>query len=145
MRVYTIDSSVIIKWIFPEKTEENHVPQALLLLRAIKQNTIKVLQPTHWLAETIAVIVRLQPEIAGESIDLLSAMEFPVINIPEVYQLACQLSERYEHHLFDTLYHAVALYSGNAQFVTADEKYYRKTYKQGAIVRLDEFSSFDFL
>ena len=50
----------------------------------------------------------------------------------------CQLSHRYQHHLFDTLYHAVAINSPHTQLITADEKYYRKSYKEGAIIRLSD-------
>lgn len=143
MKSLVIDASVIVKWIFPERTDEDHLPQALNLLQAIRQGTIKVLQPPHWLAEAAAVVVRLKPKVAEEAVMLLNALEFPVIDTPEIYHIACQLSERYHHHLFDTLYHAVALYNGHAQFVTADEQYYRKVVKQGAILRLADFSIFD--
>ena len=143
MKSVVIDASVVIKWIFPERTGEDNSAQALNLLQAIKQGSIKVLQPPHWLAESIAVIVRLQPKIAKDAIHLLNAMEFPIIDTPEIYYTACQLSDRFGHHLFDTLYHAVALNDGKSQFVTADEQYFRKTFKQGAIIRLADFSIFD--
>ena len=143
MKSFTVDTSVVIKWIFPERINEDHLPQALSLLKVIKQGGVKVAQPPHWLAEASAVIVRLQPKIAEEAVNLLSAMEFPVIDVLEVYQIACRLAERLDHHLFDTLYHAVALYTGNSQFITADEKYYKKAFKQGAILRLVDFSIFD--
>jgi len=142
MKSIVVDASVAIKWIFPERANEDHMPQALNLLRAIQQNAIKVLQPPHWLAEVAAVVVRIQPKIAKEAISLLEAMEFPIIENPEVYHIACQLSERFNQHLFDTLYHAVALYRGNTEFVTADEQYYRKAFKQQAIIRLADFSTF---
>lgn len=142
MKFFTVDASVIIKWIFPE-AREDHLPQALSLLKGIKIGEINVLQPPHWLAEVVAVIARLQPKIVEESISLLNAMEFQVIDAPEIYHIACQLSEKFNHHLFDTLYHAVAIYNGNAKFITADDQYYKKTFKKGNIVRLADFSIFD--
>ena len=141
MKTCTIDANVIIKWIFPEKEREADTVQALNLLSAIQQGIVNILQPPHWLAETMAVIVRLNPKIAEETISLLHAMEFPVADSPEIYHTACQLSHRYQHHLFDTLYHAAALHHPQAQLITADEKYYRKSYKEGAILRLVEFST----
>jgi len=42
------------------------------------------------------------------------------------------------HHLFDTLYHALAIYL-NAVFVTADELYYRKTETLGYIQLLSNW------
>lgn len=143
MKAYVIDASVVVKWIFPDNLEENNSSQAVNLLKTIQQGSCKIFQPPHWLAEAAAVIVRLQPKIAEESIELLSALEFPIIAETEVYQLACELSERYNHHLFDTLYHAVAIYRGNMQFITADEQYYRKAAKQGSILRLADFSVFE--
>lgn len=41
-----------------------------------------------------------------------------------------------KHHLFDTLYHAVALTHSDAVRVTADESYYRKARAMGRIVHL---------
>lgn len=143
MRTVVVDASVIIKWIFPEKKEEEHLPQALHLLHAIRQAKVKVLQPAHWLAECIAVIVRLKPQIANEVIDLLDAMNFSTLDTPEVYRLASQLAEQYRHHLFDTLYHAVALENGyGTQFITADKLYYKKSSKKGSIIYLGDFSIF---
>lgn len=142
MKTVTLDASVIIKWIFPEKTHEAYTVQALNVLELIKNGMINIMQPPHWLAETMAVIVRLNSKIVEETIALLNAMEFPIGDSPEIYHIACQLSHRYQHHLFDTLYHAVALNNPLTQLITADEKYYRKSFEQGSIIRLADFSTF---
>ncbi len=142
MKTLTLDASVIIKWIFPEKIHEAHTVQALNVLDAIKNGVVNIVQPPHWLAETMAVIVRLNAKIAEETIALLNTMEFPIMDAPEIYQTACRLSHRYQHHLFDTLYHAVALNNSHTQLITADEKYYRKSFEEGSIVRLADFSTF---
>lgn len=140
MNTFTLDANVIIKWIFSENIHEAHTSQALNLLHAIKKGLINIVQPPHWLAETMAVIVRINPEIAEKTIELFNAMEFSIFDEPEIYHTACKLSHRYQHHLFDTLYHAVALNNKSSQFITADEKYYRKSFKEGAIIRLTDFS-----
>lgn len=142
MSSLTLDANIIIKWIFPEISED-HIPQALSILKGIKAGQINVIQPPQWLAEVAAVIARIQPKIMDESISLLDAMELPIVAVPEVYHLAGKLSQEFNHHLFDTLYHAVALYQGNTQFVTADEKYYKKAFKKGGMVRLGDFSIYD--
>jgi predicted nucleic acid-binding protein len=142
VRTLTLDASVVIKWIFPEKTQEAHTAQALQLLEAIEQGVFHIVQPSHWLAETMAVVTQLNINITQETAALLSAMEFPTADDPEVYHTACQLSHRYHHHLFDTLYHAVALHHPKAQLVTADEHYYRKSYREGGIILLADFSIF---
>lgn len=142
MKFITIDASVVIKWIFPERAHETHQSEALHLLHAIKKDMLTVVQPVHWLTETAAVMVRLQPETADEATNLLTAMEFSILDTPAIYHLAIQLAIRFNHHLFDTLYHAVALHHGNCKFITADEKYYQKAVTQGAITRLADFSVF---
>lgn len=143
MRTFVIDASVVVKWVFPEREEENHASEALQLLKEIKKGMIRVIQPAHWLAESIAVLIRIEPSIAQEAINWLYALEFPISNTIEVYHKACEISKKYNHHLFDTLYHAVALDHNNAKFITADEQYYKKNFKLGAIMRLADFSIYD--
>jgi len=135
-----LDASVIVKWIFADRTEESHSLQALQILQFVKESRVTVVQPPHWLAEAAAVIVRLDPGRARQSVSLLHALEFPVVAGIEVYQKACELSASLRQHVFDTLYHAVALTEPGAVLVTADEQYYQKAYRVGRIVRLKEFS-----
>lgn len=53
---------------------------------------------------------------------------------------ALDLTVRYQHHLFDTLYHAVALHTPGAVLITADERYYAKARLEGQISLLANFS-----
>jgi predicted nucleic acid-binding protein len=55
---------------------------------------------------------------------MLSAFEFPTTDDPNVMRRATSLAIETNHHLFDTLYHAVALEHEDALLVTADERYY---------------------
>jgi predicted nucleic acid-binding protein len=134
-----LDASVIVKWIFADRPEEAHSLQALRILQLIKESRITVVQPPHWLAEVAAVTVRLQPQRAAQTVSLLHVLDFPIATAAEVYQKACELSASLNQHLFDTLYHAVALTEANAMLVTADEQYYRKAHKLGRIMRLKEY------
>ncbi len=61
-------------------------------------------------------------------------------NEPEIYSTAIDLSARYRHHLFDTLYHAVALNTPGATLITADAVYYRKTERSGRILLLKDYT-----
>lgn len=54
-------------------------------------------------------------------------------------QLACTLATDLDHHLFDTLYHAVALDVAGAILVTADNRYLRKAKQVGRICALHEW------
>jgi len=40
MKSMVIDTSVVVKWIFPQQVREDHIPQALSLLRDIKRGSI---------------------------------------------------------------------------------------------------------
>ncbi|ALA57481.1 type II toxin-antitoxin system VapC family toxin [Nitrospira moscoviensis] len=143
MTTVVLDASVVVKWIFADRAEESHSLQALHILRDIQESRVSVLQPPHWLAEAAAVIVRLDDERARQAVLLLHALELPVVTGPEVYQKACELAASHNQHLFDTLYHAVALTEPGATLVTADEQYYRRVYKAGGMMRLKDYSSID--
>jgi len=139
VRTLVLDASVIVKWIFADRADEDYSLQALQILQLIKESRIAVVQPPHWLAEVAAVTVRIQPQRAAHTVPLLHVLAFPLSAAVEVYQKACELSTSLNQHLFDTLYHAVALTEPNATLVTADEQYYRKAHKVGRIVRLKEY------
>lgn len=141
MRRYVLDASVVVKWIFPERPDEPGADRALAILAGLHDSDIAVIQPPHWLAEVAAVCVRLQPQAAERAVSHLMAMELPIADSPGIYLTACELAERFNHHLFDTLYHAVALQEPGAVLVSADERYYQKARAAGAIVRLSEWSA----
>ena len=130
-----IDASVAVKWILPDPKREPHIEQALQLLRDLRDARIDVLQPPHWLIETAAVVTRLSPEAVEPGLDLLDAMELPVTADLATLKRGCQLAQKLNHHLFDTLYHAVAFEHG-ALLVTADDHYFRKAESLGQILPL---------
>jgi predicted nucleic acid-binding protein len=134
-----LDASVIVKWFFPDPKWEPHSEQALAILQAVRDGGLKPLQPPHWLAEVAAVIVRLEPELAAQAIDLLDAMEFPVNGETAVFKRAAALAANLETHLFDTLYHAVAL-EHKAILISADRRYYQKARELGRIEYLADWS-----
>lgn len=139
MTTVVLDASVIIKWVFADRAEESHSFQALQILQLINESRLGVVQPPHWLAEAAAVIARLDPGRARQAVSLLYALDLPVMTDVEVYQKACDLSASLAQHVFDTLYHAVALHESGAMLVTADERYYRKAHRIGQIAMLKDF------
>ncbi len=136
MKRYVLDASVVVKWFFSETPREHDAPKALELLHAIKTEEVSLVQPPHWLAEAAAVISRLNSTIAPEAVNLLYAMEFPISDSLEVYQIATELSQNIPHHLFDTIYHAVALSLEDTHLITADMQYFRKAKFYGSILSL---------
>ena len=54
-----------------------------------------------------------------------------------IHQTALDLAIRLDHHLFDTLYHAVALHTPGALLVTADRRHFTKAEPIGHILLLN--------
>ncbi|EAR21295.1 type II toxin-antitoxin system VapC family toxin [Nitrococcus mobilis] len=133
-----IDASVTVKWLFPDPAVEPQADQAVAILEGIRRGTLAPLQPPHWLIEVAAVISRLRPAMAERAIELLDAMELPIINDPGIIRRASRLAVQLQHHLFDTAYHALALEWG-ATLVTADRRYYRKARALGGVRDLTDW------
>ena len=134
-----VDASVAVKWFLPDASREPGADRAAMLLRAIKTGQVDLLQPPHWLAEVVAVLTRLRPAIAAEAIDLLDAMELETAADARLYKRASRLAQQLNQHLFDTLYHALAL-EYDALLITADDRYLRKARRLGRIAALDEWT-----
>lgn len=135
-----IDASVSIKWFVPDDGLEEDADQAIYIFKAIQTGDLSPVQPVHWQAEVIAVLSRIQAEKCRQSIQLLDILEFPVCDNLETYQLASEIAIRLNHHLFDALYHAVAL-KQQASFITANQRYYLKAKELGNIVLLRDFQN----
>ena len=133
--ILVVDASVIVKWFFPDPATEDHAEYALSVLRSVRAGTVEILQPPHWLAEVTAVIARLAPGVADEAIDVLDAMELPVVADAVIYKRAASLAAALHQHVFDTLYHAVAMEHG-AELISADRRYYRTAKHLGRITHL---------
>ena len=140
--ICVVDASVAVKW-FAEgdwALREDHIEPALEILKASARGTLDFYQPPHFLAEVAAVVTRLKPDSALQYIDNLAALDItwaePTVAYARAIDLACQLN----HHLFDTLYHAVALSMPNAVLVTADRRYFDKARHLGQIAWLADFS-----
>lgn len=133
-----VDASVAVKWFFPDAAAAADTDKAAGLLRAMRDGHVDLVQPPHWCAEVIAVIARLRPDIVAEAIDLLDSMEFETIGDAAVYKRATRLVTRLDQHLFDTLYHALAM-EQDALLVTADARYLRKARALGRIMRLNDW------
>ena len=137
---WVIDASVALKWFLRFRAEEDHVPQAIALLEQTLSGVAEAVQPPHFYVEMAAVLAREKPDTAREDMNDLLQLDFRVAEGPELYALAIDLSRRYGHHLFDTLYHALALLHPEAVLVTADRRYFAKAQKEGRIVLLGDFS-----
>jgi predicted nucleic acid-binding protein len=133
-----LDASVAVKWVLPDPVDEPDTDRAAQLLNAVRDNQVELLQPPHWFAEVAAVIARLRPEIANQAVDLLDALDLAVDADASIYKRASGIARQLDQHLFDTLYHALAL-ERNAVLVTSDQRYLRKAKTLGAIVSLADW------
>jgi predicted nucleic acid-binding protein len=134
------DASVAIKWFLPPTAEEQDQDRAITLLEKVRSSEIVLLEPPHWLAEVAAGLSRLAPATARLDIEDLYAMRIAVTGTLKIYTAAMALATTHQQHVFDTLYHAVALNAPDCTLVTADERYYRKVRAEGAIVLLRDFN-----
>ena len=139
MNSYVIDASVAVKWFIPDAAVEPDVDRAIRLLAIAQRDEARFLQPPHWVSEVAAVLVRFAPKTVIPSVGALLALSFVnTANDVDHYQRAISLALKLDHHLFDTLYHAVAL-EEKAMLITADRKYYDKAKRMGSILMLEEF------
>lgn len=141
MTRWVIDASVVVKWVLPDAIREPDTGIALEILDALHDGRIEALQPVHWLAEVAGVVTRIRPSIAEHAVRLLQAMALPVSDGPDVLPRACTLGAKLGHHVFDTLYHAVALADPRAILVTANTRYLSKARDEGRIRPLSGWSA----
>jgi predicted nucleic acid-binding protein len=83
------------------------------------------------------VVARLSPDLCGPALRLLNALELDICADLDVFERGAALAVALDYHLFDTLYHAVAL-ERDATLITADARYARKARAQGQILLLSE-------
>ncbi len=138
--IVVVDASVAIKWFLSFKADEDHADLALNLLEQASRGDLKLAQPPHFIAEVASVLARLKPEEAQDDLLDLQNIERRTLDAPEIHATALELAIRHQHHVFDTLYHAVALHTPGATLITADRRYYAKARIEGRIILLAEWS-----
>lgn len=134
-----IDASISVKWFLPHRAGEQHLEQANQVLSALDRPETELFEPVHWVIETLAVLARLEPGLSDDAQIALDDIAPTVVTEFSTLRRAIGLAVRLNQHLFDTLYHAVALEVG-ATLVTADQRYFAKAQGQGSIMMLDDFA-----
>jgi predicted nucleic acid-binding protein len=134
-----LDAGVAVKWVIRDPGTEPNLDKALALLQAIRTRQVEAVEPLHWTIEILAVILRMRPRRVDFVLGLLAALPFSAASGLSCHRRAADLATRLNHHLFDTLYHAVAL-EEHATLVTADEAYFNKAKTLGGIVSLADFT-----
>lgn len=139
--IVVADASVALEWFFRSRPAEADAGPALEILKGVAQERIRLLQPPHFVVEVAAVLVREAPATTQANLRDLLAVQMQIGADPAHYESAMALCRRHKAHLFDTLYHALALATPGAQFVTADEAYWRRARTDGGIALLADFSA----
>ena len=134
--IVVLDASVVLKWLLEDPAREPNTEKASAIIESVVRGRLEILQPVHWLAEVAAVAARLTPLTAVHDVEMLTALQLPTTDDPNVMRRATSLAIETDHHLFDTLYHAVALEHRDALLVTADERYFAKAERYGTIAAL---------
>jgi predicted nucleic acid-binding protein len=134
-----IDASVAVKWFLHEPHAEADSDVAAALLLALRSGKAEAVQPVHWPLEVAAVMARREPERCEAAVALLDALDLEVADGAEVLLRAARMAADLDAHLFDTLYHAVALSRG-AVLVTADRRYFNGAAALGSVELLDRWS-----
>src|SRR5262249_2274923 len=89
--------------------------------------------------EVSAVVARRAPTHSAEIIGLPYGMDLPIVADLDLYERAARLTSETGQHVFDTLYHDVALSRPAAAPITADECYCRAAGRAGRLIRLARF------
>ena len=139
--IVVLDASVVLKWLLEDPAREPDTEKALAAIESVVSGGLEILQPAHWWAEVAAVAARLTPQTAVRDVEMLAALQFPTTDDPNVMRRATNLAIETNHHLFDTLYHAVALETEDALLVTADDRYYLKAERYGMIAALRDWGA----
>lgn len=142
--ILVIDASVAVKWYLRSRADGPDEPDAdiaLEILMRVGAGEDFLVQPPHFTAEVAGVLARLKPLDAATDIAELQYLPSRVQGSAQVYATAIDLATRLQHHLFDTLYHSVALQTPGSVLVTADKVYFRKAKSFGQIQLLEDFES----
>lgn len=133
-----LDASVCLKWYLADDFPEPDSAIARDLLERVVSGGINLHQPAIWRSEVIAVIARKLPAETAQFVHELCEFVVATNDSAALLARAGSLSTSLNHHLFDTIYHALAIEYG-IDLVTADEHYYRKARGLGSIVLLKDW------
>ncbi len=128
------DASVILKWVLPQNISPFQ-EQALAIRDAALADQISLIVPPLWRYEVGNTLTRLVPENALQLMILCESVGLDEVKADDKWLgVAVDLVRQSKISFYDAAYHALAVVK-SAVFVTADEKYVRKS-KYSSHVRL---------
>jgi predicted nucleic acid-binding protein len=89
--ILVVDASVALKWFLNVGDGEPDRERALTLLNGVDDESVRLIQPAHFIAEVAAVLARVKPDAAeGDLLDLLN-IECRTIDTAQTYARALEL------------------------------------------------------
>jgi predicted nucleic acid-binding protein len=133
IRLVVPDASIIIKWALPP-AGERAAERALRFLAEWQAGTVDLVAPSIWRYEVANVLARKAPDSALALVGALLELGLPTVDpddqlLAEAVSIAVRLPGI---SVYDAAYHALALRVRGA-FLTADERYFRRARRLGAI------------
>ena len=129
------DASVLLKWILPGD-DERDTAAALALRDEAANGAVDLVVPQLWVYEVGNTLARRFPDEADELLAALVDFGLTEARLdPKWRTQAVSLAVTYEVAFYDAAYHAVALALGGV-FVTADQRYVRRTSRVGGVSSL---------
>ena len=133
--IVTPDASVLLKWVLPGDDEQD-TDAALALRDEAVAGKLELVVPQLWIYEVGNTLARRFPDDADELLASLVDFGLSEARLDTDWRTrAVSLSVKYRVAFYDAAYHAVALRLGGV-FVTADERYVRRTAGAGGISTL---------
>ena len=134
------DASVVLKWVLREEGKD--AESALSVFRDFADGLLDIVTHHLWLYEVANVLVlKADLKESLRSLDFLLDQDFRVIELSrQTTHLTCKMALDFGVTYYDASYHALAIQE-RAQFITADERYYRKARTHGSILLLKDYES----
>lgn len=135
--LFVADASVIVKWAVNERED---LQQALAFKDDFINKAIAVVVPTFCFSEVCNVLYLRNPKNALRFLADLFLFHITEQHITfSLANISFQLMRQYHGvSFYDASYHALAIQE-KGTFLTADEKYFKKTHKEGHIMLLKDY------
>lgn len=140
MKRYTVDASVIIKWVVGSEQEPDH-DKAMILLEGWAQGEVNINSPSLWSYEVGNFLGRQLPDSASEKMKFLTDLRMPEVPMSEgMYRECFRWMNEKRVTFYDAAYLASAIMT-QSTLITVDVKFIKKIGNHESICLLSELGS----
>lgn len=133
------DASVLLKWVL-ESDDEQDRNRALQLRETWLAGNHSIVLPSLWLFEVGNILGLKQANLAVPLMRILIGYRFTEEPPEAFYEQALELMKTFKVTFYDAAYHAVAI-RRLGTMITADDAYFKKTYRAGHVAVLSDWRS----